>query len=71
MKLNEFLSTLKDTNVQVTLLDLQTGNEIVTFKASGYEVLDDSVEAREVKQWTISSATAIRVTIGEVTTTEP
>ena len=71
MKLSEFLSTLTSTNVQVTLTDLNTNTEIITLKASGYASLDDSIENREVMQWSITSASAVKVVLGDALTTEP
>jgi len=71
MKLKDFLAGLTSTNIQVTLTDLNSGNEIVTFKASGYASLDDTIEDREVKQWSIASVTTIKVVLGDVVTTEP
>ena len=67
MTLNQFLSTLTTTNAQVTLVDLDTNVELASFKASGYEILDDAVEAREVKQWSITSATAIKIVLAPAT----
>ena len=67
MTLVQFLSNLQTPNVTVTLVDLETNNEIATFKAAGYSVLDDTIEAKEVKQWTIVSASALRVVLGEPT----
>lgn len=73
MTLQQFLSALITPNVTVTLTDLNTGTEIASLKAATFSCLDDAIEAREVKQWTISSATAIRVVLAsvETTTTEP
>lgn len=66
MKLNQFLSTLLTTGVQVTLVDLQTNTEIASMKASGYASLDDSIEAREVRQWFIINATTLKIILGDV-----
>ena len=71
MKLGEFLAGLTTPNVLVVLTDLNSGNEIITLKAAGYESLDDSVENREVKQWSISNASTVKVVLGETLTTEP
>ena len=71
MKLSEFLASLTSTNVQVTLTDLNTNTEIITLKASGYASLDDSIENREVMQWSITSASAVKVVLGDALTTEP
>ena len=65
MKLKDFLSVLTSTNIQITLKDLTTGSEIASMKASGYESLDDAVESREVMQWSITSATAITIVLGD------
>ena len=70
MRLSEFLAGLTTPNVQLTLVDLNTSAEIASLKASGYACLDDAIEAREVKQWSITSATAIKAVIGNTETTE-
>ena len=71
MKLSEFLASLTSNNVQVTLTDLNTNTEIITMKASGYASLDDAIENREVMQWSITSASAVKVVLGDALTTEP
>ena len=71
MKLDEFLAALKTPNVQVVLVDLSSSAEIITLKAAGYASLDDTIENREVKQWEIIGATSLKVTLGDVLTTEP
>lgn len=68
MTLNDFLETLTTTNVQVTLTDLDTGAEIVSLKVAGFASLDDTIESRQVMQWSIVSATSIKVVLGEVVT---
>jgi hypothetical protein len=70
MKLKDFLASLTSTNVQLTLTDLNSGSEIVSMKASGYASLDDTIEDREVKQWSILSATSIKVVLGAVVESE-
>ena len=70
MTLHDFLATLTTPNAQVTLLDLDSGAEIVSMKASGYEHLDDALENREVRQWAIASATSVKITLAPVATTE-
>jgi len=66
MKLVDFLEALTTTNVQVTLTDLDTGAEIVSLKVAGFSSLDDTIESRQVMQWSITSATAIKVVLGDV-----
>lgn len=73
MKLKDFLGALITDNVQVKLVDLQTNAEIITLKVLGYTSLEDTLENREVKQWSISTATSIIAVLGDVIqdTTEP
>lgn len=73
MKLQQLLATLTTENVQVSLVDMETGRELVQFKLSGYASLDDTIESREVMQWSIISATALKVVLGEIlqTTNDP
>lgn len=59
MKLSDILSTLTTANVTVVLKDVTSGNEIMSFKASGYSNLEDTLENRTVAQWQIASATQI------------
>ncbi len=66
MTLKQFLSTLHTANINVTIVDLDTNEEIATLKASGYACLDDTIEQREVKQWAILSQSAIKAVIGAV-----
>ena len=66
MTLKQFLTALQTANVTVTLVDLDTNTEIATLKAAGFESLDDTIEAREVKQWTLSSVSSVKVILGEV-----
>lgn len=65
MKLSQFLSTLTTTNVQVDLVDLSSAALIATMQANSYSVLEDTIENREVMQWSIVSLTHIKVVIGE------
>lgn len=69
MNLSNFLATLTTENVQATLFDVVTGKEIITLKAAGYESLDDTLEAKEVKGWSIASPTKINITIGDASGT--
>ena len=63
MTLTQFLSVLTTENAQVTLVDLNTNTEIATFKASGYNCLATTVLAREVKQWSITGNTSLKVVL--------
>lgn len=66
MKLSDFLAPLATTNTIISLIDLDTKAEIVSFKAAGYANLDDTIESRKVEQWSIVNAANIRVVLGEV-----
>lgn len=69
MKLEDFLSTFKSKEVQVTLIDktvTSTVTELITFKAPGYESLDDDLKNREVVEWNISNPAALKIGLGEI-----
>lgn len=61
MTLNQFLSTLTSTTLQVTIKDVVSGNEIAVIKAGSYASLEDTIESREIAQWYISSMNNIVV----------
>lgn len=63
MKLSDILSVLTTPNVTVVVKDLTSGAEIVSFKASGYANLEDTLENRTVAQWQIVSATSIVIVL--------
>ena len=81
MNLRQLLTTLSDTKVNVKILDLYTDQEIVSINAAGVDSLDDAIETRSVKRWSIISTTQIKVVLDapvvdttpttEPTTTEP
>ena len=66
MTLKQFLTALQTANVTVTLVDLDTSEEIASLKAAGFESLDDEIEAREVKQWMLVSVSSVKVVLGAV-----
>ena len=65
MKLSDFLSKLTSTGIQLTIVDMETDVEIASMKASGYTALDDDVQNREVMQWSLISATHVRIVLGD------
>lgn len=76
MNLRQLLTTLSDTKVNVKIVDLDTDKEIVSINAAGVDSLDDAIEARPVKRWSIVSTTQIKVVLDapiveETPTTEP
>jgi hypothetical protein len=66
MKLSQFLSALKTANVIVDLHDVTSSALIVSLRADGYSVLEDTIESREVVQWEIVGMTKIKAVLGEV-----
>ena len=70
MNVTQFLTGLQNaSNVTIILMDVDTGAVIAEMKADGYASLDDAIETREIKRWTIVSATKIEVVLGEITGT--
>ena len=61
MKLNEFLSTLSQTDTRVIIKELLGTTEIASINAGGYASLDDTLEAREIAQWQILNTSSILV----------
>lgn len=68
MTVNEFLSTLNAKDIQVTLIDSDGKTEIITFKAPGYASLEDTLEARTVREWSIGSPISLKVILDAETT---
>ena len=64
MTLTDFLSTLKTTNVQVVVTDLQDV-EICKIYASSVNALADDIEARTINRWQINGATSISVVLND------
>lgn len=68
MKLKDFISTLTEKSMKVTITDLDTDSELAEIKASGIENLDDSIEKREVKKWKVMGNSHILVVLGSEVT---
>ena len=68
MSLNDFLSTLNGKDITVTLVDSDGKTELITFKAAGYSSLEDTLEARTVKEWTVKNPVGLRVILEAETT---
>ena len=60
MTLQNFLTTLKSTDVLVTICDKDT-NEICKIYANGIDALDDAIEAREIARWEIISSKQVSI----------
>lgn len=72
MTLSQFLTNLNSPEkVQLTIVDLTTNREIADLKANGHEALDDTIEAKEISQWYILSASHIKVVVDMTTEPEP
>lgn len=64
MTLEQFLSTLKSTNILATINDLED-NEVAKVYANSYQALDDEIVARTVARWYVRGATAIQVVLND------
>ena len=62
MTLNQFLSTLLSTSIQITLKDAQ-GEELGIFKAGSYAILEDTLESKIIASWQVFNANSIIVTL--------
>ena len=65
MTLLELISTLKTSNITVTVVAAETDNEIIVFKASGIAGVESDVSGSNVRRWEIIGATAIKVVVEE------
>ena len=63
MTLLELISTLKTSNVTVTVVAAETDTEIIVFKASGIAGVESDVSGSNVRRWEITGASAIKVVI--------
>ena len=63
MTITDLLSKLTSTDITVIIKNNETDKEIISFKAEGYESLDDTIENMAVKKWSIESATKIVITV--------
>ena len=69
MKLGDFLKALAGSaQVMVTITDHNTSAGIAVIEADSYASLEDEIESREVKRWTIVGANKITVELGDVVT---
>lgn len=71
MTASEFLSTLTNKDAEVTLVDNDTEEVVVSLKAGGYASLDDTLESRAIKKWTVKNSSEITAVLGDAVTTEP
>lgn len=69
MKLGDFLKALAGSaQIMVAITDHNTSASIAIITADSYASLEDTIESREVKRWTIVSAAKIAVELGDVVT---
>lgn len=66
MTLHNFLATFKSTDIQVTIIDGE--EELITFKASGYECLEDTLENRVIREWRIINPIQVKIVLVSETT---
>ena len=63
MTLLQLIEALKTQNVNVSVLDAETDDEIICFKSQGIAGVESEVSARTVRRWELTSASAIKVTL--------
>ena len=63
MTLLQLIEALKTTNVNVSVIDADTDDEIICFKSQGIAGVENEVSARTVRRWEIAGATSIKVTL--------
>lgn len=65
MKLSDLFSVItNNASLSVTLIDVESEKNLITFNASGYESVEDTIQAREVKKVKIETANSIKVFLG-------
>ncbi len=64
MTLLDFIKALKNKDINVTVIDGENDDTIITFLSQGIEGVEGDVSARPVKSWKMTGATAIEVTLG-------
>jgi len=62
MTLAQMVENLK-TTATVTVIDATSSAELIVFKASGIDSVEDTISGRTVSYWEITSATAIKVAL--------
>lgn len=63
MTLLQLISALKTNNVNVTVVDADTDEEIIVFRSQGVSGVEGDVSARTVRRWELTGATAIKVVL--------
>lgn len=63
MTLLQLISALKTSNVNVTVVDADTDEEIIVFRSQGVSGVEGDVSARTVRRWELVGATAIKVVL--------
>ena len=63
MLLKDFLAASVSTKVITVNLYDEKGLILITFNLPGYACLDDNLEERTIKSWTINNMTSINVTL--------
>ena len=63
MTLAQMIANLNTKTATVKVIDATTSTELITFKVSGIDSVDDEVSGRTVSYWTVDSATSITVAL--------
>lgn len=64
MTLLDFIKALKNKDINVTVIDGENDDTIITFLSQGIDGVEGDVSARPVKNWKMTGSTAIEVTLG-------
>lgn len=72
MTLQDFISTLKTSDIRVSIFSVaDTDAELIRFYSEGYAGVDDLLLARTVKRWEIESQSAIKIIVEEAVQPQP
>lgn len=63
MTLSQMIASLNTKTATVKVIDASTSAELIVFKASGIESVEDTISGRTVSYWTVESATNITVAL--------
>ena len=68
MILKDFMSTLKNSDIKITIYDASdTDTELIKFYSGGYEGVESDLLAKSIKKWEITSGVAVTVILNAST----
>ena len=63
MTLQQFLSTLATKSAAIDIVDKTNNTLIISLLASGYDALEDTLEARTVSEWSLIGSQKLKVVV--------